>query len=136
MCGSFDFGKPLTARVSGTDYDTEHILEFQLPKQFLDRLDSTLGAKFEHPDPGKTHKVNGQDVRDKVRFCEYFKTLWDIRAINVGGKTRTPVQHIAACYPTKSINPHQLIVLEHEINIPTKGKVGRGPKEQQSRSTS
>ncbi|TPX21388.1 hypothetical protein DIZ76_015345 [Coccidioides immitis] len=118
-CDDYSFGTPLTSRVKGIQYDTEHILEFQLPGKFLAYLNKTKGLAYDHPDP---NWKNSQGKRVKVSFCTYFEALWDIDPINIGGSKSTPVAHLGGCYPTKTRYSNELVVLEHRINIPSKGK--------------
>ncbi len=90
---------------------------------FLQELDQQMfDHVFDHPNPNKVDS-NGQ--RQKVSFCTYFKELWTIPAIDIGGKTKTPADHISDCYPTRNSFSEELVVLEHGINVPAKAKVRR-----------
>jgi chitinase len=121
VCGSYYFGAPLDARVSGVQYDTEHILEYQLPGMFLQELDQQIFDHiFDHPNPSQLDS-NGRPK--KISFCEYVKELWTIPAIAIAGNTKSPADHISDCYPTANRYSEELVVLQHRINTPAKGKV-------------
>ena len=101
----------------------EHILEFQLPKRFIEWLEKRYAAsrtRFPHPNP---NEVDSKNQRVKIKFCDYFKETWDLDSITVDGVSAAPAQHIGEQYPTKSVHPEELVVLEHQINTPSKGKV-------------
>ncbi|KAK4200452.1 killer toxin subunits alpha/beta [Triangularia verruculosa] len=120
ICGNYEFGAPLQNRVTGIQYDTEHILEFQLPGMFLEELDRDIfGKTFLHPNP---NQLDGNGARKKVTFCEYFKELWSVPGFAINGETATPADHIADTYPTSSRFSNELVVLEHYLNVPVKAK--------------
>ncbi|KAK0736846.1 glycosyl hydrolases family 18-domain-containing protein [Apiosordaria backusii] len=125
ICGNYEFGTPLERRVAGVQYDTEHILEFQLPAIFLRELDKQIfDHTFQHPNP---NEVDGKGARKRVSFCRYFLELWSVPEFAINGETATPAQHIANTYPTKNKYSHELVVLEHYINSPVKAKVSATP---------
>ncbi|KAK2850539.1 hypothetical protein FQN49_005565, partial [Arthroderma sp. PD_2] len=51
ICTDFTFGAPLNTRLPSTSYDTEHVLEFQLPNLLMVHLHKTKGETYDHPDP-------------------------------------------------------------------------------------
>lgn len=127
VCEDYEFGAPLTARAvttPATQYDSEHVLEFQMPKQLFDHLDLSLGP-FDHPDPTKTQKLS---------FCEYVAEHWDIAAVAIPGldtsqgvgAALTPADHVAQQYPTHLWKTDEYVLLEHAINTPAKGKAWEG----------
>ncbi|EGE01589.1 hypothetical protein TEQG_00634 [Trichophyton equinum CBS 127.97] len=72
-CTNFDFGTPLPARYMNPNnaadkikYETEHVLEFQLPGLLLTELNKNNGT-FDHPDP---NQVDAKGNRKKISFCE------------------------------------------------------------------
>ncbi|KAK9793590.1 hypothetical protein SCARD494_06174 [Seiridium cardinale] len=102
VCESYDFGDPLTARVVTTpalQYDSEHVLEFQLLKQFFDHLDVDYGTSLPIPDTTKSQTLS---------FCNLMKLQWDIPAVAIPGldtsqgvgASLTPANHLAQQYPT------------------------------------
>ncbi|KAF7533915.1 hypothetical protein G7Z17_g13445 [Cylindrodendrum hubeiense] len=125
-CGDYEFGTPLDARVvlpphaKKQQYDAEHVLEVQMPKQFFDHLNDTLGP-FDHPDPSR---------KDQISFCELVRELWAIPAIAIPGldtsrgnsAALSPADHISAQYPSTTWNSDEYVVLEHRINTPAKAK--------------
>lgn len=121
VCGDYEFGLPLDARVSGgPQYDSEHVLEFQLPGQFFANLDNTLGT-FPHPDPADPSRVS---------FCRLINLQWGGHSVAIpgldtargNGATLTPAVHVAAQFPTNNWHLDEYVVLEHQINTPAKGK--------------
>ncbi|KAK7732719.1 hypothetical protein SLS63_004974 [Diaporthe eres] len=127
VCENLDFGTPLPGRVittPPTQYDSEHVLEVQLLKQFFSDLDKSL-KKVPHPDPSNTNMLS---------FCELVMEQWNIPGVviknleNGKGKDNalTPADHVAQQYPTTKFNKHEFIVLEHEINTPTKNNAWGG----------
>ncbi|KAM0818255.1 hypothetical protein AB5N19_04064 [Seiridium cardinale] len=102
VCESYDFGDPLTARVVTTpalQYDSEHVLEFQLLKQFFDYLDVDYGTSLPILDTTKSQTLS---------FCNLMKLQWDIPAMAIPGldtsqgvgASLTPANHLAQQYPT------------------------------------
>jgi chitinase len=75
---------------------------------------------FDHPNPSQLDS-NGRPR--KISFCEYVKELWTIPAIAIAGNTKSPADHISDCYPTANRYSEELVVLQHRINTPAKGKV-------------
>lgn len=111
----------MSARVTGVQYDAEHILEYQLPNLFLEELDKQIfDHTFDHPDPAQLDRAGN---RKKVSFCTYFEELWTTPGIAIDGSTRTPADHISDCYPTRRTYTDEWVVLEYYINSPSKTKV-------------
>ncbi|KAI1385205.1 uncharacterized protein F4822DRAFT_432054 [Hypoxylon trugodes] len=103
VCEDYEFGAPLDARIitnPPTQYDSERVLEFQLPKQFFQHLDNSLGP-FDNLDPN-------DKKRPKLSFCDLVRAHWDIAAVPIPGldtsqgvgASLTPMDHIAQQYPT------------------------------------
>lgn len=127
VCEDYEFGAPLDARVvtqPPTQYDSEHVLEFQLPGQLFAHLNLQLGP-FDHPDPTSTRKLT---------FCEFVDEHWDIPGVAIAGldtsqgvgAALTPADHVAQQYPTHLWKVEEYVLLEHDINTPAKGKAWGG----------
>ncbi|KAI0850294.1 carbohydrate-binding module family 18 [Daldinia vernicosa] len=127
VCEDYEFGSPLDAGVKTnppTQYDSEHVLEFQLPQQLFAHLDLSLGP-FDHPDPTVTRKLS---------FCELVQEHWDIPAVPIPGldtsmgvgASLTPANHVAQQFPTNLWKTDEYVLLEHYINTPAKGKAWGG----------
>ncbi|KAH7305460.1 oviduct-specific glycoprotein [Stachybotrys elegans] len=120
VCGSYNWGGPLPARVGNTQYDSEHILEAQMITQFFQHLNNRLPNV--NPDP--------TDPSVSISFCDYVNIMFDIDAIvapgldsaqGVGARLK-PIDHIAAQFPTNTWKVEEYVLLEHVINTPAKGK--------------
>ncbi|KAI8173809.1 Chitotriosidase-1 [Colletotrichum sp. SAR 10_75] len=124
-CGNFNFGDPLTARAANVQYHTEHVLEAQMIDQFFQWLDK---KKSNLPDPRP-----GAAQGSTVSFCQYVNELWDVPAFAWGtepttggpGKLWTPIQHIAAQFPTRTFKSDDFVALESAINTPSKTSAWR-----------
>ncbi|CAI0650579.1 unnamed protein product [Colletotrichum noveboracense] len=124
-CGNFNFGDPLTARAANVQYHTEHVLEAQMIDQFFQWLDK---KKSNLPDP-----TPGAAQGSTVSFCQYVNELWDVPAFAWGnepttggpGKPWTPIQHIAAQFPTRTFKSDDFVALESAINTPSKTSAWR-----------
>lgn len=123
VCEDYEFGARLDAKVvtnPPTQYDSEHVLEFQLPGQLSAQLDIDLDY-FDHPDPSITRKLT---------FCEYVNEHWSRPALAIPGletargvgAALTPANHVAQQFPTNLWKTEEYVLLEHEINTPAKGK--------------
>ncbi|EGD98167.1 hypothetical protein TESG_05553 [Trichophyton tonsurans CBS 112818] len=124
-CTNFDFGTPLPARYMNPNnaadkikYETEHVLEFQLPGLLLTELNKNNGT-FDHPDP---NQVDAKGNRKKISFCEYVKLQW-LDPLTINGATKSAASHIADIFPTMHMHNTELIVLEDKVNFPFKAKV-------------
>ncbi|KAL9948803.1 hypothetical protein ACHAQF_005536 [Verticillium nonalfalfae] len=123
VCGSYDWGGPLDARVAGTSYHSEHILEAQMVAQFFAYMDEKIDS-VANPDP------NASSNKKKISFCEYVNVMFDIDAVSAPGldtargfaATLTPINHIAAQFPTHQWKTEEYVSLEAVINTPAKGK--------------
>ncbi|KAI1073978.1 hypothetical protein F5B20DRAFT_596779 [Whalleya microplaca] len=103
----YEFDAPLDARFVTnlpTQYDSEHVLEFQLPQQFFAHLDLPL-SPFDHLNPAVTRKLT---------FCQLIQEHWDI-------PPSLPQQ-----FPTDRWKTDKYVLLEHDINTPAKGKAWGG----------
>ncbi|KAJ3960206.1 hypothetical protein N0V92_003183 [Colletotrichum tropicale] len=124
-CGNFNFGDPLTACAANVQYHTEHVLEAQMIDQFFLWLDK---KKSNLPDP-----TPGAAKGSTVSFCQYVNELWDVPAFawpnepTTGGvgKLWTPIQHIAAQFPTRTFKSDDFVALESAINTPSKTSAWR-----------
>ncbi|RMZ82759.1 hypothetical protein DV738_g1689, partial [Chaetothyriales sp. CBS 135597] len=129
-CNSYEFGAPLAQRATNGAYDSEHILEFQLLKQFfeqyLDRLH--LEPTFDNPDTTQPTKLS---------FCGLVKTQWNIGPVSIPGletsqgmgASLTPMDHLAQQFPTHLWKTDEYVLLEKQINSPAKGKAWAGQPE-------
>ncbi|KAL8377162.1 hypothetical protein RB595_008033 [Gaeumannomyces hyphopodioides] len=103
-----------------TQYDAEHVLEFQLIKWFFLDLDIEL-PEVPHPDPSRPGMLG---------FCQLVREQWgidgfEIQGLETGkgtGVKLTPADHVAQQFPTTTWNRDEYVVLEHKINTPAKGK--------------
>jgi chitinase len=123
VCGNYDWGGPLTARVAGQAYHSEHILEAQMVAQFFAYMD-------ERTDPVANPNPNASPNRPTVSFCDYVNVMFNINPVVAPGidtaqgfaAQLTPIRHIAAQYPTNLWNANEYVSLESVINTPAKGK--------------
>ncbi|CRK40218.1 hypothetical protein BN1723_015683, partial [Verticillium longisporum] len=123
VCGSYDWGGPLDARVAGTSYHSEHILEAQMVVQFFAYMDEKIDS-VANPDPSASSN------KKRISFCEYVNVMFDIDAVAAPGldtargfaATLTPINHIAAQFPTHQWKTEEYVSLEAVINTPAKGK--------------
>ncbi|KAK4128908.1 glycoside hydrolase family 18 protein [Parathielavia appendiculata] len=123
VCGSYDWGGPLNARVAGTTYHSEHILEAQMVSQFFAYMDEKT-APVANPDP------NAPVNKRTISFCDYVNVMFDINAVAAPGIDTAqgfaaqlkPLDHIAAQFPTHQWKTDEYVSLESVINTPAKGK--------------
>ncbi|ORY68195.1 glycosyl hydrolases family 18-domain-containing protein [Pseudomassariella vexata] len=123
-CDDYEFGAPLDADTANSKYEAEHVLEFQLTKQFFDDLDLNLDT-FPHPDPSKTTRVG---------FCQLVTLLWNIQPVAIpnldtasgNGAALTPYNHIASQFPTKTWKQDEYVRLDTTINSPPKASAWAG----------
>ncbi|KAJ4392337.1 hypothetical protein N0V93_005963 [Gnomoniopsis smithogilvyi] len=117
-CNDYEFGAPLDADTPNSKYEAEHVLEFQLTKQFFDTLDQVLGP-FPNPDPSKSTTVG---------FCQLVNLLWNIQPVAIPnldtafgtGAALAPYNHIAGQFPTKTWKQDEYVRLDTTINSPPK----------------
>ncbi|WQF79589.1 Putative glycoside hydrolase family 18, catalytic domain, glycoside hydrolase superfamily [Colletotrichum destructivum] len=102
VCGNYDWGGPLNARVAGKSYHSEHILEAQMVAQFFAYVD-------ERTDPVVSPDPNASPNRKTIFFCDYVNVMFDINAV-------------AAQFPTHQWKTDEYVALESVINTPAKGK--------------
>ncbi|KAK8093699.1 Glycosyl hydrolases family 18 protein, partial [Apiospora hydei] len=117
-CNSFAWGNPLAGRVTGTKYDTEHLLEAQMINEFFNYLNGELGQTL--PDP--------QAPAQNIRFCDYVQKLFAVQVVasidsaQGGNAQASPIEHIAAQFPTYTWHAEEYIALQGNINGRIKGK--------------
>ncbi|KAI0108573.1 glycosyl hydrolases family 18-domain-containing protein [Nemania sp. FL0031] len=124
-CGDYDFGAPLETDTAESKYEAEHVLEFQLIKQFFDDLDQNFRDPFDNPDPSKNTPVN---------FCQLVNLLWNIKPVTIpnldtasgNGATLTPYNHVAGQFPTKTWHKDEYVRLDSTINSPPKASAWAG----------
>jgi chitinase len=108
-CGDFTFGKLSQVPSQTNEYATEHILEFQLVKIFLDGLDR---EPAQYDDPSK--------VEGKVTSCYYLKPYWyalPVSAyITVDTMTSTPMKILAEAFPSKTHDTTEWVLLSKGVN--------------------
>jgi hypothetical protein len=63
-CDNYDWDKPDPS----SEWETEHVLEWQIVVAFFNQMNQDIKKDFIHPDPDR----NG----DKVDFCEYWRESW------------------------------------------------------------
>ncbi|KAF4906599.1 Chitotriosidase-1 [Colletotrichum fructicola] len=123
-CDDYTWGGPLSADTPNSNYEAEHILEFQLTKQFFQELDQTLDV-VPHPDPNK---------QTTLKFCGLVDQLWNIPAVPIPnldtasgmGATLTPANHVANQFPTKTWKQEEYVRLDNTINSPPKASAWAG----------
>lgn len=104
-CDDYDFGlvdKPIDT----SKYATEHILEFQLLKIFLEAKNEKDGLKWKDAEG------------DSVDLCDYMKEYWagDI-SLNVNGEKGTPIELLPKVFPGKDNGlASEFVVLEKYVN--------------------
>ncbi|TQN70051.1 hypothetical protein CSHISOI_05266, partial [Colletotrichum shisoi] len=123
VCGNYDWGGPLNARVAGKSYHSEHILEDQMLAQFFADMDERTDLVVD-PDP------NASPNRGTISFCDYVNVMFDINAVATPGidtaqdfaAQLTPINHLAAQFPPHQWKTDEYVALESVINTPAKGK--------------
>ncbi|KAJ0329715.1 hypothetical protein COL922a_012730 [Colletotrichum nupharicola] len=120
----YTWGGPLSADTPNSNYEAEHILEFQLTKQFFQELDQTPDV-VPHPDPNK---------QTTLKFCGLIDQLWNIPAVPIPnldtasgmGATLTPANYVANQFPTKTWKQEEYVRLDNTINSPRKASAWAG----------
>ena len=101
-CNDYDFG--LVGTPTDTkNYATEHILEFQLLKIFLEAKSEKDGLSF----------------KDKsVNLCDYMDEYWaGTLSVNVDGQEGTPIELLPKVFPGKdNAFASEFVVLEKYVN--------------------
>ena len=105
QCDDYDFGiipKPPTTN----KYATEHILEFQLIKIFIEAFNGK----------SKTYKVPGE--KEEKNFCAYMKHYWAGKiTLDVEGDKGTPLELLPKVYPGNANNwADEWVVLDTYVN--------------------
>ncbi|RMD40214.1 hypothetical protein DV735_g4912, partial [Chaetothyriales sp. CBS 134920] len=129
-CNNYEFGAPLATARKEAKYDSEHVLEFQLLKQFFDEYLNRKYDPVDHPDTS----LDSDDEGSKISFCELVKLQWNIPAVAIPGletsqgtgASLTPMNHLAQQFPTHRWKTEEYVLLEHDINTPAKGKAWEG----------
>lgn len=126
VCDNVVFGyRPQRAAgTSQSDYEIEHVLEWQIVTKFFEwvRDEKHPGKVFDSPDPAASGKVD---------FCDYFKATWaaDPKAaagpkFKIGtSPARNAMDHLKYAYPGKKNHENELVWLEDTINAPAKQHV-------------
>jgi chitinase len=123
-CTDFRFGAPLAADEPSSNYEAEHVLEFQLIKQFFEEMKSYFGT-FPHPNPARATTLD---------FCGLVNQLWNIQAVSIPGldtaqgtgAALTPYKQIAAQFPTSTWRNDEYVRLDSTINSPPKASAWAG----------
>lgn len=107
-------------RQTSTQYEVEHILEWQLVTGFFDWMnDKHYNNKRKFDDPKKPG--------NKVDFCDYWVGIWkDAKAFTIPGKpiARTPLDFVRQEYPSKTNEfKNEFAWLEKPLNKPAKAEV-------------
>jgi hypothetical protein len=130
VCDDFVFRaatKP-AAGIPVTDYEVEHILEWNVVTRFFDWVrDQKPGNVFENPDKGKKGK--------KVDFCEYWKQTWTTKDVqsqtfkitdgspDSDGKAMGVLDHLASAVPGRDNFLDEFVYLHELLNAPAKSDV-------------
>ncbi|OBT47404.1 hypothetical protein VE00_02157 [Pseudogymnoascus sp. WSF 3629] len=123
-CKDFKFSV-LSADVASVTYQSEHILEAQLIKQFFEYVAKNVG-RFPHPNPN----VNPDN---RIDFCTYVKLLWSVPVaipnLDTASGTSailTAFKHVVNQFPTSTWKKEEYVSLERNINAPPKGNAWAG----------
>ncbi|GAB1321116.1 hypothetical protein MFIFM68171_11326 [Madurella fahalii] len=114
VCGSYDWGDPLTARVANTDYHSVHILEAQMMDKFFTIYINEKTDLLVNSNP------NPRQNKARVSFCGYVGMMFNIPAVAAPGidtaqgfgVTLTPNDHIAAQFPTHQWKTDEYVSLK------------------------
>ena len=104
-CDDYDFGL-VGIPTDTSKYATEHILEFQLLKIFLEAQNEKDGLKWKDAEG------------DSVDLCDYMKEYWagDI-SLKVEGVEGTPIELLPKVFPGKdNIFASEFVLLEKYVN--------------------
>lgn len=104
-CDDYDFGLVDTP-TDTSKYATEHILEFQLLKIFLEAKSEKDGLKWKDAEG------------DSVYLCDYMKEYWagDI-SLNVDGEEGKPIELLPKVFPGKDNGfASEFVLLEKYVN--------------------
>ena len=103
-CNDYDFGLVGTP-TDTSKYATEHILEFQLLKIFLEAKSEKDGLKFKIKD-------------NSVNLCDYMDEYWaGAIDVNVEGEAGTPIELLPKVFPGKdNAFASEFVVLEKYVN--------------------
>lgn len=117
------------AGIPETDYQVEHVLEWNVVTRFFDWVrDQKPGKVFEHPDKAQKGK--------KVDFCEYWRQTWTTADVqlqtfkitdgspNSDGPAKGVLAHLASAFPGKDNFPEEFVYLHTLLNAPAKSDVG------------
>jgi hypothetical protein len=112
--------------VSGTKYEVEHVLEWNVVTSFFEWIDKKKGNTFPNPDP---RQVDAAGTPMMMKFCPYFKILWEgsgIQPFSIkNGPLLGPLAHIAYAYPSAVKYTDEFVLLEDDINAPAKSEVSQ-----------
>jgi chitinase len=113
-CNDFSFGKLAQAPTETKLYATEHVLEFQLVKIFLEGLGD--GLKL-YDDP-----LGGEN---KVSACKYLRPYWykvpAAQYITVDGQKSEPMKLLATAFPSKTQFTKDWVLLVSGVNTAKEG---------------
>lgn len=117
VCLNFAFVSAPAFRRVGPDYDVEHVLEWSTVTAFFDWLNTKPYRAYRYPNP-----IPGST--DAIDICEFWQRVWfHGPAIPVNGRSLTPVQHIAANYPSATAFTKEFVFLQSVINQVPKQKM-------------
>ena len=104
-CDDYDFGT-ISTPSDTKNYATEHILEFQLLKIFLDGKNTKDGKKYR----------NSKGVL--VTLCDLMREFWaGDTTVNVGGGENTPMKLLPGAFPGKNnAYASEFVVLYKPVN--------------------
>jgi hypothetical protein len=114
----------ISPRTSTNNYDTEHVLEWQILTDFFKKFNEGTKDKYDNPNP------NPNEEDEKVDFCTYWYETWNLgpgEKFSIpasGAALLSPWEHIAAAYPsTNNQWAAELIGLQSNINSGPKSSV-------------
>ena len=104
-----------------TDYQVEHVLEWQVVTKFFEWVQAKKGnEKFDNPDPTKSNRV---------AFCPYWKATWEgahspVFKLNPDDKKElNAIDHLRYAYPGKGNYEEEFVWLHTAVYSPAKAQV-------------
>ncbi|KAF7131458.1 hypothetical protein CNMCM5793_004683 [Aspergillus hiratsukae] len=106
-CDDYRFGPVATpAQSQSSNFATEHVLEWQLYRDFWQ--DHTEGVPDLFPDP--------EGSSDMLSICEYLHFWWYAQTVTFNGHSGRPVDLVATAFPGTANFRNELLLLEKNTN--------------------
>ncbi|RYN32093.1 hypothetical protein AA0112_g6268 [Alternaria arborescens] len=114
-CLDMGFGQIATPTAGNTGrFATEHILEFQMVKNFFD--------KYAKPTKSSSlTKIDCYNTQTNINFCKCVQSFWyDVRVaerITINGVTKSAIDWVGAVFPSHTNQwGNELVLLDGEVN--------------------